>query len=195
VQKKVFFRIHNLRRKVSCRVFSAIEIIAVHNQFVYRCNTWWSNKWYIDEVHLANIQPYEKVLHIGCGSLPRTSLLVAEMTKTKVTAIDNNTNAVKRAQRYINQQKLTDFITVEYAEAAQYPVEEFDVIFLPINIVSIETVFRHLASNAKSSVRIICRDFGEGITNLLKNDEFTKSFTIKSIVKHLHIHSLLILKK
>jgi ubiquinone/menaquinone biosynthesis C-methylase UbiE len=184
----------NLRRKLLCYVFSFLEFFTVKNTLVHRFYTKWIGKIFRDEYTMANVSSDETVLHIGCGSLPTMSILVAKNAHAKVIAIDNDIRMVQRAQRYINQQKLNDFITVTHGDGKSYPAETFDVIFIAINVTSIDAVFQHLASTSKPSVRIVCRDLGNGVIRMLKSDEFSYIFTIRSIMKHSINNSLLITK-
>lgn len=184
----------NCRRKLLCYVFSFLEFFTVKNTLVYRFYTKWIGNIFSDECAMANVSSNETVLHIGCGSLPTMSILVAKNVHAKVIAIDNNMRTVQRAQRYINQQKLSDLITIKHGDGRSYPSETFDVIFIAINVTSIDAVFRHLASTSKPSVRIVCRDLGNGVIRMLKSDEFSHIFTIRSIMKHSINNSLLIAK-
>ncbi len=182
------------QRKLLCYIFSFLEFFTVKNTLVYRFYIRWIGNIFSDEYTMANVSSNETVLHIGCGSLPTMSILVAKNAQAKVIAIDNNLRTVQHAQRYINQQKLSDLITIKHGDGRSYPAEMFDVIFSAINVTSIDAVFRHLASTSKPSVRIICRDLGNGVIRMLKNDEFSHIFTIRSIMKHSINNSLLIVK-
>jgi tRNA G46 methylase TrmB len=184
----------NWKRKFLCYVFSSLEFFTVKNTLVYRFYTKWIGKIFHDEYTMANVSSDEAVLHIGCGSLPSMSILSATHAHAQVIAIDNDLRTVHRAQRFINQQKFDSLITVKYGDGSNYPAETFDVIFIPINITPIDAVFRHLASTAKPSVRIVCRDLGNGVIRMLKSDEFSNIFMIKSIMKHSMNNSLLITK-
>jgi precorrin-6B methylase 2 len=184
----------NWRRKFLCHFFSILELLAVKNKAVYFFYTQWIGDIFQDECTMAQVSPDETVLHIGCGTLPTISILVAKKNHAKIIAIDNNKKTVQRAQRYINQQQLTEYITVKYADGTTYPATQFDVIFIAINVTCIDAVFRHLATHTKPSVRIICRDLGNGVINLLKNEEFKDIYVITSIEKHAKTNSLLITK-
>jgi precorrin-6B methylase 2 len=184
----------NWRRKFLCHVFGILELIALHSTVVYFFYMKWIGDIFSDECTMAHVSSNETVLHIGCGTLPTISLLIAKNTHAHIIAIDNNKKTVQRAQRYINQQHLADFITVNYADGTRYPAESFDVIFIAINVTPIETLFQYLATTTKPSVRIICRDLGNGVINLLKNNEFADIYQIQSIQKHAKTHSLLITK-
>jgi hypothetical protein len=82
-----------------------------------------------------------------------------------------------------------------YGDGTIYPVETFDVIFIAINVMPIEQVFRHLAKHAKPHTRIICRDLGGGVVHLLGSEEFHPVFHIENIHHHATTTSVFIIKK
>jgi len=184
----------NLKRKFLCQTFGFLEFLALKNTLAYRFYMKWIGNVLTREFHMAHVKSHETVLHIGCGSLPTMSIIVAKKVRAKVTALDNDYRLVLRAQRYIAGQELTGLITVAFGEGARYPVEPFDVVFIAINVMRIEDVFRHLATCAKPTVRIICRDMGDGILHVLQNKEFSRLFTITAQEKHFLAHSYLITK-
>jgi 2-polyprenyl-3-methyl-5-hydroxy-6-metoxy-1,4-benzoquinol methylase len=172
-----------------------VEFLAIHNGLMYRFYFKWIGDIFLDEFHLAHVSSHETVLHMGCGVLPTMSLLAAEQAHAKVTALDHNLKVVLTAQWYIHKKKVTDCITVIHGEGTTFPVDSYDVIFIALNVTPIDAVFRHLASQTKPTVRIICRDLGNGMSSLLENDEFRNYFVIQSIQRHAKISSVLILRK
>lgn len=83
---------------------------------------------------MANIKSTDKVLHIGCGTIPSESIIIAEQTKATVVGIDNNKNAVKFAKKIVAKKGLSDLIKIEYCEGEEYPIQDFDVIVVAINV-------------------------------------------------------------
>jgi 2-polyprenyl-3-methyl-5-hydroxy-6-metoxy-1,4-benzoquinol methylase len=191
---KSLYIVLNLKRKLLCIVFSCLEIFSIKSSFIHRFYTKWIGQIFHDEYTLANVTSDDAVLHIGCGSLPTMSILAAKNAGAKIIAIDNDLQTVHRAQRYVRQQKLSDFITVEYGDGRNYQTGMFDLIFIALNVTPIDAVFCHLATTSKPSVRIVCRDFGNGVFRMLKTDEFSNIFMIKSILKHSMNNSLLIIR-
>lgn len=185
----------NLRRKFLCLTFYFLEFFSLKSRFVYCFYLKWIGEIFIDEFHMAQVTNHDTVLHIGCGSLPTMSILSAQQAHAKVVAIDNNLQAVQRAQQFIDKQQLTDAITVQISDGETYPVESFDVIFIAINVSPIDEIFRHLAAHAKPRVRIICRDLGTGLINMLQSQEFSPYLKIQKQLRHEKTYSLLITKK
>lgn len=191
---KPLYILLNLKRKLLCIFFSYMEIFAVKSALIYRLYTKWIGRIFCDEYTLANVTSNDRVLHIGCGSLPTMSILAAKNAGAKIIAIDNNLRTVHRAQQYIIKQKLSDLIVVEYGDGRNYNMEMFDVIFIALNVTPVDAIFRHLSIISKPSVRIICRDFGNGVFRMLKTNEFSNIFMMKSILKHSMNKSFLIIR-
>ena len=84
------------------------------------------------EIALASIRTTDIVYQIGCGSVPFTALLVAEETNAKVIAIDNDTGAVKRAQRIVKKRKLEHLIDVRHYDGTEPLDEPYTVVMLAL---------------------------------------------------------------
>ena len=86
------------------------------------------------EIKMVGISPEDKVIVIGCGSLPITAVLVAIKTKAHVIAIDKDEIAVKKAVNYIRNHHLEDKVEIEHADVEFYPLNKFDVIYLSYGV-------------------------------------------------------------
>ena len=62
------------------------------------------------EINLANVTKDDRILHIGCGSIPATSVLLAKKTGSEVTGIDNDFSSVKQAQSYVIKKSVRYYI-------------------------------------------------------------------------------------
>ena len=121
------------------------------------------------------------MLFIGCGLLPTTPMLIIEETPAKkITAIDNSSIIARFGEFYINKKGLSDRIRIEYADRVNYPVENFDVIFIATNVWPIAPILRHLSFHMKNNARLICRD----IKNVLTYESLYESFSIESFSQH-----------
>lgn len=154
------------------------------------------------ECIMAEISPDDKILLIGCGPHPTTSLIVAEETQAKVVAIDKNIKAVNLASSYIQNKDLTDTIKIEQGDGIFYPVENFDVIFIAVNVWPIDLVLNHIFNKINYNTRVIFRDFKDDITDIITNGYLSKICFIKSSFVHKGLngqeisdHKSLLLKK
>lgn len=152
-----------------------------------------------NEIKIAGITKKDKILHIGCGSIPATPILVAKKTGAGVTGIDKNLASIKKAQELIYNLKLSSKIKVEHAEASRYPLDCFDLIIVAHGIKSYNKTLRYIAESMNSNARVILRTDSSNTGELVEKDLFLKDiFKISKKVyqkKNGLLISLLLLKK
>ena len=185
----------NWNRKISCYIFSFLELLAVKTDFFNKLLMRWRKPVFLNEIELANLSSKDKVLHIGCGIFPSGSIIIAEQTNAKITSIDNNVNAVNIARSYVHKNGLSKSIKVEYGDGVDYPVKDFDVIFIAINVWPIDSVLKHLSKNAKTNTKIICKSVNNDIVNFLENENLYDTLSVDSILENQHSQSFLLIKK
>jgi hypothetical protein len=189
------YRRANRMRRILCRFFTLRERLALFSPLFFRLYQVWLGDLFEREIRLAQIMKDDRVLHIGCGPLPLLSYLVVERTRTCVHAIDQDAEAVLKAREYIRTRGLSDYITVIHAEATTYPLHEYTVIFLAINVTPIDGILRRLATDAQSGARIVCRDCGTSLERILSRKEFSRWFLIRSVPTQGVLHSFLLEKR
>jgi trans-aconitate methyltransferase len=109
------------------------------------------------EIELYQISPSEKVLHIGCGAIPYTSIVVARETNAKIIAIDNKHKMVNAATNLIKRCNLSDRIKIEFGDGNTYDLSSFDVIFLSFGVTCQELILKHVIDSMKDKSRIYLR--------------------------------------
>ena len=109
------------------------------------------------EIALAAISDSDRVLVIGCGSLPVTPLLLTMKTKAKIHAIDCDEKAVTDGLKFLTRKNLKNDITLEYADGSGFPAGNFDVIVVLYGVRNQEQVFHNLSKTMKPSARIVYR--------------------------------------
>ncbi len=122
------------------------------------------------EISVASITFDDNVLHIGCGSFPYTSEIIARETGARVTAIDCDNVAVEDAKQYIDKKKLAS-VKIEKGNGMNYPFAEFDVIVVAHGVQPKEAVLRGILHSMKKGARLIYRN-PKGILGRLYNNEF-----------------------
>lgn len=183
------------RRMLSCYVFTLLEILASRFDVFERLLTRWRETVFRKEIDLLRIDKTEKVLHIGCGAFPSASLIIARERHARVVGIDNNSIAVKLAQSYVRRKKLSSLITIEQAEGTRYPLRDFDVIFIAINVWPIDKVLSHCASDMKPAARILVKGTHDDLTALFQKDEFRAAFSITQKLTHPKTQSFVLTQK
>lgn len=106
------------------------------------------------EAKLASITKADKILHIGCGSLPYTAEVMAQ-TGAKVIAIDNDPEAVKAATIYVAKKNLNFEIFLGNGE--DYQIEDFTVIVLSLGVQPLEPIIQRILCQARKGTRVVFR--------------------------------------
>jgi len=152
-----------------------------------------------DEIRLANITSNDNVLVIGCGSIPSTAVILARETDTQITAIDIDSQATKKAVRYIKNHNLQDNITVKTIFGTDYPIKDFNVIFILYGVKHQSNLFHYLYDGINYNTRVIYRASKDaGSRNQLDKDQISKLFIIKDMAQNRSfglMDSYLLLKK
>jgi len=185
----------NSRRIISCYKFNFLELLAVKINFLYTFLMKLRKPIFLNEIKMAKITSKDKVLFIGCGILPSETILIAEQTKAKIIGIDNSIKACKLARSYVQKKGLSDLIKIEYENGVNYPVKNFDVIFIAINVWPIDSVLENLSCNAKTNTRIMCKSIKNDIVKSLEKEELHDIFSIESKLENPKTQSFLLIKK
>lgn len=136
------------------------------------------------EIKMAGISKNDKVVVIGCGSLPITAILVTLKTKAHVVAIDKDKRAVKDADKYIKNHHLESSIEIKYADGDVYPLKKFDVIYLTYGLKKKEDIFDYIINNSKNNSRVIFRTaIGSHEEKKKSIAELSKWFLVKDSIK------------
>jgi hypothetical protein len=133
-----------------------------------------------DESSMAGISSSTSVLHIGCGAVPNTAVTLARLTGAKVTAVDNDPNAVKKAICYVKQVQMQKLVHIKTGDGVAYPVQNFGIIILSLGVEPIGKVLRHIAFSSDLNAKIIYRRTRYGKHSPIPRD----IFVVKNCVKH-----------
>lgn len=184
----------NWKRKINCYKFSFLEFLALKIKPVYNLLMSWRKPVFIKEVKMAKITSKDKVLLIGGGILPSESMIITQETNANVVTIDNNKRACKHAEAFIKKTGLSDKIKIKHADGADFPVNNFDVVFIAISVWPIDTVFKNLSRNLRKGARILCKSYKEDLIGILKNEGLLESFKLESKIDNPSTRSYLFVK-
>ncbi len=151
------------------------------------------------EICMAKISSKDRILVIGCGSLPATTALIAMKTKAEITTIDTDLKAAHEASYFFKNLNLERQITVEHADGLKYPISKFDVIFVLYGVQQQKEILNYLAENMQDTTKIIFRtvcDTQGRLSN--KSIDVSRLFLVKDHVSSEYlgsVDSLLLLKK
>lgn len=185
----------NWRRKILFYEFIFLEFLAIKIDFFYKLLMKWRKPVFLKEIKMAKVTAKDKVFFIGCGMLPSTPLLIAEETNATVVTIDNNKRAYLIGKEYVKRKNLSDKVIVEYGDGVNYPIQDFDVIFIAINVWPIDEVLRHLSKNMKPTARVMCKGLKDDITRFLKSGNLLNTFSVEVVSDNPRTQSFLLIKK
>jgi len=136
-----------------------------------------------NEIILANISKKDEILHIGCGSVPSTSILISKKTDSRVTAIDKKYKSVKQAKKLLSRLNLSDKIEIEHKDVSKFHLEKFDLIIVSQGIKPYNETLDHISKTMKNGARLILRTTSSSDGNLADKDSFLNEiFHIGKIV-------------
>ena len=181
----------NAQRILSCYYYNFLELLAVKTKFFQKLLMKGREPVFINEIKMAKVTKNDNVLLIGCGMFPSETITIAKQTGAKVMGIDNSKNITKIADKYVKKKGLSNLINIEYGEGAEYPVKDFNVIFIAINVWPIDSILGHLEKNMKSDARIMCKSSRNDIIKIIDNEKFT----IVAKLKNPQTQSFLLMKK
>jgi len=185
----------NFRRIRSCYWYSFLELLAVKSKFFHNLLIDWRKPVFLDEIKMANITDKDNILLIGCGIFPTETMIISKETKANVVGIDNSPKAVKLANKFVKKQNISDSVSIKFGDGANFPVKDFDKVFIAINVWPIDSVLNNLSKNLKPNATVMCRGMKSDIDNILNNQGTLKNFKLQSSVKRIRTESYLLTKK
>jgi precorrin-6B methylase 2 len=136
------------------------------------------------EIRIANISNQSRILHVGCGSIPASSILLAQKTDGFVLGIDKDQHAVDHARRCVAEMGLSKQVDIKRNEALGDDLSLFDVILISQGIVPKEPVLQAISTRISNGQVIILRSFSTG-ESLDEQDKFlSEYYTIHDVFHH-----------
>ena len=146
----------------------------------------------LEEFEMVGIKENDKIIHIGCGPIPNTLIILAKNFPADYTGIDRDKEAVEMAREMIKKYKLN--VKIEYGDALKYPISDYDVIIVSYGVEPYEKVFERIRKEMKKDAVVIYRkqwdflDFiykkglprGFKIVGQHKRRDFIKSYMLKA---------------
>jgi len=124
------------------------------------------------EIELARLTKRDRVLNVGCGSIPFTAIHVARMSGADVVAIDRDREAVKLARQCIRRMNLQDKIKIYLADAVEKIPEDFDAAVVALQAEPKEAIMTNLCSCASRKARLVFRLPTENFHNQYDNLQY-----------------------
>ncbi len=109
------------------------------------------------EVEKCSLRPGMKVLHIGSGPLPMTSISLS-LIGFSVVAVDFDLTAIKEAKERVKELGLTKRIKFVQADGADISSQGFDAVWISLHVHTKEKVLNRVYSDLKSGGKIVFRN-------------------------------------
>jgi hypothetical protein len=152
-----------------------------------------------NEIKITKISKSNNVLHIGCGSIPATSILIRKKTGANVTGIDKYLRSIKDSILCINKIDIKNKIQFKHENALNYPIENYDLIIFSQGVEPRNNVIKIISKTMKKNTIVIFRTFSTPEGNLAPEDIFLKDlFKFENMIKHKKhglLSSIILLKK
>ncbi len=110
-----------------------------------------------NEIVLAGIVSDDRVLNIGCGGIPFTSILIARQTGATLWAVDCDKDAVNVARRCIEKAGLNKLISVEHFNGLDKIPFNYSAAVVALQVEPKKEVLENLMQNGLPGARIITR--------------------------------------
>lgn len=110
------------------------------------------------EIQMAQITKSDKILHMGCGAIPYTAIIINKEIKANVVGIDNRKRIIDYANKFVERYfPSNNSIKFEFADGKKYNITDFDVILISYGITNQEQVLENVIKNIKKDARVIIR--------------------------------------
>lgn len=145
------------------------------------------------EIMLFHLTKSDNIVHIGCGAIPYTCIIIADEVQACVLGIDNKNKVVDKAVAFVKKYNVSDMIKIERGDGKIYDISDFDVVIISYGIDNQDLVLRHVFNSIKDGGRIILRRSTKKKIKYI--DTIVKEFSICKIRLLLTQESVLIVKK
>jgi len=109
------------------------------------------------ELDLARLKPGGSILHVGCGSLPLTALMLARHGFS-VTAVDRDRRAVAAATEFVRSQRREACIHVQQADGETIDASPYDAVWVSLHVFPRRRVLRNLLENMRPEAKLVYRN-------------------------------------
>ncbi len=114
------------------------------------------------ELRLAEVSAGATVMHIGCGSLPFTAVLTAQLSGARVIGVDRDADAVVKARAVVARLELRERVSILEADASVDRLPTADVILVALQAGPKTAIYRNIARCAEAgpgrrAVRVVFR--------------------------------------
>jgi len=140
--------------------------------FFGRLYTKFFEKMTLDEFEMVEIKKEHKILHVGCGAVPNTLLILAGNMEAHFVGIDRDKKAVEKAREMVKKYGLDEKIKIEKGDAMLYPLSDFDVIIISLGVEPREKVFERIKNETRNDAKVVARKPWDFMDKIYGKKEF-----------------------
>lgn len=118
------------------------------------------------EINLGKICSNDKVICIGCGSVPCTAFQIIKKTGAYVNIVDTDPIAVKNCKKLIKKLNLEDKANVIQGKGEEIDFKEATIIHVALQAFPSDKILKNILKNTSESVRILLRSPNESIKQI-----------------------------
>ena len=109
------------------------------------------------EIALADISEKDRVLNIGCGSVPFSAIYTARLTGASVVGIDIDEKACNKAVDLVGRMNLSDRLKILVDDGVTVDPSGYTVILVALQAAPKKEILDNLLQNADKGTRLIFR--------------------------------------
>lgn len=109
-----------------------------------------------NEIQLAQIEPGMKIMHVGCGPFPMTSICLAR-SGCSVTGVDLCPESIRRAEKAVAEHKLTDRITFFTGCGSELDYSGYDAVWFSLHVNPIHKAIQKALGSLDYGAKIVFR--------------------------------------
>ncbi len=120
-----------------------------------------------EEVELAGVKAGDRVLHVGCGAFPFTTLALAERGCV-VVGIDRDEQAVAAARRVVSQKGLDGHVEIRHGTGESVDCADFNAVWVSLHVTPRDEVIHNCLTSLRPKGKLVLRNVA-GPLKLLYN--------------------------
>ena len=133
----------------------------------------------IDEFKMVDIPNGSKVVNIGCGPIPHTLLILAEVNDWTFLGIDKDKFAVEIAKEMVEYYHLSNKIEIRWDEGMKFDVSGFDLIIVSYGVEPKLKILEKLGDNMDKNSMILYRTTWDTLDRVYGDEPIPKNLEIK----------------
>ncbi|MFO8133376.1 MAG: class I SAM-dependent methyltransferase [Thermoplasmatota archaeon] len=126
----------------------------------------------VNEFQMADIRPGHRILHVGCGSVPNTLLILAEAYEASYVGLDRDPTAVARARSMVRRYGLDAQVAIKEGDALSVDYAGFDIIVLSLGVEPREDILAAMRNGMDSRAKVVARKPWDFMDRLYGREEF-----------------------